>query len=149
MLPFARVSIIGLGLIGSSIARAVREHMPTVRLTGHDTDPQVRQTADRLHLCDDIADTAGAAVTDADLVILCVPVGAMESAAREIADDLPQDAIVSDVGSVKASAAASLRAALPGAGWARGSCPPTLWPAPSIAGRKRVSRRCSTAAGAS
>jgi cyclohexadieny/prephenate dehydrogenase len=115
MLPFARVSIIGLGLIGSSIARAVREHMPTVRLTGHDTDPQVRQTADRLHLCDDIADTAGAAVTDADLVILCVPVGAMESAAREIADDLPQDAIVSDVGSVKASAAASLRAALPGA----------------------------------
>jgi cyclohexadieny/prephenate dehydrogenase len=115
MLPFARVSIIGLGLIGSSIARAVRQHMPTVRLTGHDADPQVRQTADQLQLCDDIADTAGAAVTDADLVILCVPVGAMESAAREIADDLPQDAIVSDVGSVKASAAASLRAALPGA----------------------------------
>lgn len=113
MLPFARVSIIGLGLIGSSIARAVRQHMPTVRLTGHDADPRVRQTADRLQLCDDIADTAGAAVTDADLVILCVPVGAMESVAREIADDLPPDAIVSDVGSVKASAAAALRQALP------------------------------------
>jgi cyclohexadieny/prephenate dehydrogenase len=115
MLPFARISIIGLGLIGSSIARAVRQHMPTVRLTGHDADPQVRQTADRLQLCDDIADAAGAAVTDADLVILCVPVGAMESAAREIADDLPPDAIVSDVGSVKANAAAALRQALPNA----------------------------------
>jgi cyclohexadieny/prephenate dehydrogenase len=115
MLPFARVSIIGLGLIGSSVARAVRQHMPTVRLTGHDADPQVRQTADLLQLCDDIADTAGAAVTDADLVILCVPVGAMESVAREIADDLPSDAIVSDVGSVKASAAVALRKALPDA----------------------------------
>jgi len=113
MLPFARVSVIGLGLIGSSIARGVRQHMPTVRLTGHDADPRVRQMADRLQLCDDIADSAGAAVTDADLVILCVPVGAIESVAREIADDLPPDAIVSDVGSVKANAAAAMRKALP------------------------------------
>ena len=113
MLPFARVSIIGLGLIGSSIAHAVRQHMPTVRLTGHDADPEVRAIADRLQLCDDIADSAGAAVTDADLVILCVPVGAMETAAREIAGELPADAIVSDVGSSKAGVAAALRAALP------------------------------------
>lgn len=113
MLPFARVSIIGLGLIGSSVARAVRQHMPTVRLTGHDADPQVRSVADRLQLCDDIADSAGAAVTDADLVLLCVPVGAMASAARDIAPDLPADAIVSDVGSSKAGVAAALRAALP------------------------------------
>lgn len=113
MLPFARVSIIGLGLIGSSIARAVRQHMPTVRLTGHDADPQVRATADRLQLCDDVADTAGAAVTDADLVILCVPVGAMAAVAREIADELPADAVVSDVGSSKAGVAAALREALP------------------------------------
>ena len=115
MLPFARVSIIGLGLIGSSIARAVRQHMPTVRLTGHDADPEVRAAAERLQLCDDIADTAGAAVTDADFVILCVPVGAMEEVARAIADDLPADAIVSDVGSVKAGVSATLRAALPNA----------------------------------
>ena len=113
MLPFARVSIIGLGLIGSSIARAVRAHMPTVRLTGHDADPQVRTIADRLQLCDDIADTAGAAVTDADLVILCVPVGAVADVAREIADELPADAIVSDVGSSKAGVADALRRALP------------------------------------
>ncbi|HEV2569771.1 prephenate/arogenate dehydrogenase family protein [Sphingomonas sp.] len=114
MLPFARVSIIGLGLIGSSIARAVRVHMPTVRLTGHDADPQVLATADRLQLCDDLADTAGAAVTDADLVILCVPVGAARSVAREIADDLPTEAVISDVGSSKTGVAAALREALPG-----------------------------------
>ena len=113
MLPFARVSIIGLGLIGSSIARAVRDSMPTVVLTGHDADPQVRETARELKLCDDVADTAGAAVTDADLVILCVPLGAMEAVAASIAADLPPEAIVSDVGSSKAAVAAALGAALP------------------------------------
>jgi cyclohexadieny/prephenate dehydrogenase len=113
MLPFARVSIIGLGLIGSSIARAVRAHMPTVRLTGHDADADVRAIADRLQLCDDIADNAGAAVTDADLVILCVPVGAVRAIAEEIASDLPPEAIVSDVGSSKAGVANALKAALP------------------------------------
>ena len=113
MLPFARVSIIGLGLIGSSIARAVRDSMPTVVLTGHDADPQVRETARGLKLCDDVADTAGAAVTDADLVILCVPLCAMESVAASIAADLPPEAIVSDVGSSKAAVAAALGAALP------------------------------------
>jgi cyclohexadieny/prephenate dehydrogenase len=113
MLPFARVSIIGLGLIGSSIARAVRVHMPTVRLTGHDADPTVRAIADRLQLCDDIADTAGAAVTDADLVILCVPVGAVGALAAEIAPELPADAIVTDVGSSKAGVATALTASIP------------------------------------
>jgi cyclohexadieny/prephenate dehydrogenase len=113
MLPFARVSIIGLGLIGSSIARAVRQYMPTVRLTGHDASAAVRETARRIDLLDDIADHAGAAVTDADLVILCVPVGAMGAVAAEIAADLPPDAIVSDVGSCKASVAQALSAALP------------------------------------
>jgi cyclohexadieny/prephenate dehydrogenase len=114
VLPFARVAIIGLGLIGSSIARGVRAHMPGARLTGHDTDPEVRETARRIGLVDDVADQAGAAVTDADLVILCVPVGAIGGAAAEIAADLPADAIVSDVGSCKAEVTTALLAALPG-----------------------------------
>ena len=125
MLPFARVSIIGLGLIGSSIARAVQIHMPTVRLTGHDADPSVRERANALGFLDDVTDTAGAAVTDADLVILCVPVGAMGAVAESIVDDLPADAIVSDVGSSKASVIAALEAALPGA---------TIIPAHPVAG---------------
>ncbi|MDH7973859.1 prephenate/arogenate dehydrogenase family protein [Sphingomonas sp. AR_OL41] len=128
MLPFARVTIIGIGLIGSSIARAVRVHMPTVRLTGFDADPEVRATADALQLFDDVADTAGTAVIDADLVILCVPVGAMGEAAATFAADLPADAIVSDVGSCKAEVARALGAALPGA---------TIVPAHPVAGTER------------
>ena len=125
MLPFARVTIIGLGLIGSSVARAVQAQMPTVRLTGHDASPEVRERARRIGFCDDVTDTAGAAVVDADLVIFCVPVGAMAAAAAEIADDLPADAIVSDVGSSKESVLAALRGALPNA---------TIIPAHPVAG---------------
>jgi cyclohexadieny/prephenate dehydrogenase len=128
MLPFSRVSVIGLGLIGSSIAHAVRERMPTVRLTGHDASAEVRAIADALELVDDVADTPGAAVTDADLVILCVPVCAMGAVAAEIAADLPAEAIVSDVGSCKAEVAAALAEALPGA---------TVIPAHPVAGTER------------
>jgi cyclohexadieny/prephenate dehydrogenase len=113
MLPFARISIIGLGLIGSSIARAVQATMPTVRVTGHDADPAVRERARELGFVDDATDTPGAAVIDADLVILCVPVGAMGAVAESIADDLPADAIVSDVGSSKSSVLAAITTALP------------------------------------
>jgi cyclohexadieny/prephenate dehydrogenase len=113
MLPFSRITIVGLGLIGSSLCRAIRAEMPTVRVTGHDADPAVRDIARRIDLADDVTDTAGAAVTDADLVILCVPVRAMGAAAAEIADDLPADCIVSDVGSCKADVLAQLKRALP------------------------------------
>jgi cyclohexadieny/prephenate dehydrogenase len=114
MLPFARVSLIGLGLIGSSIARAVRASMPNVVLCGFDADPETRETSKALKLVDDVADSAGAAVIDADLVILCVPVGAMGDVAASLKDDLPPEAIISDVGSSKASVLAALMTALPG-----------------------------------
>jgi cyclohexadieny/prephenate dehydrogenase len=114
MLPFSRIAVIGLGLIGSSIARAVREAMPTARVTAHDADADVRETARRLDLADDVTDTPGAAVLDADLVILCVPVGAIGTVAAEIAADVPADCVVSDVGSSKAGILAALTAALPG-----------------------------------
>jgi cyclohexadieny/prephenate dehydrogenase len=113
MLPFARIAIIGLGLLGSSIARAVRAHMPGAAITGHDANPETRETARVLGLVDDVADNAGAAVTDADLVILCVPVGSMGAVASAIADDLPADALISDVGSSKTNVLAALTAALP------------------------------------
>lgn len=115
MLPFARVTILGLGLIGSSIARGIRQHMPSVRVTGYDADPAVRETAVAIELCDDVADNAGTAVIDADLVILCVPVGAMGAVAAEFAADLPAEAIVSDVGSSKLSVIEAVRDALPNA----------------------------------
>ena len=113
MIPFARVSIIGLGLIGSSVARAVKAQMPTVRVTGYDVDADVRARAVELGLCDDVSDQPGSAVIDADLVMFCVPVGVMGSVAEAIADDVPSDAIISDVGSCKQSVAEALAAALP------------------------------------
>ena len=114
MLPFARVAIVGMGLIGSSLARAVRATMPTVRLSVTDADPVVRARLLDLDLADDVADTAGAAVIDADLVILCVPVGAMAAVAADIAGDLSAGVVVSDVGSVKGAVLDALTAALPG-----------------------------------
>lgn len=113
MLPFARVTILGLGLIGSSLARAIRAEMPTVRVTGHDANPEVREIARRIDLCDDITDTPGASVIDADLVVLCVPPGAMAAAAASIAADLPREAILSEVASCQASVIAAIREVLP------------------------------------
>ena len=128
MLPFERVALIGLGLIGSSIARAVRVVMPSVTVTGHDASAEVRSAATRLGFCHDVTDTSGAAVIDADLVILCAPVGAAGAVAAAIAADLPADAVVSDVGSSKGSVMAALREALPHA---------TIVPAHPVAGTER------------
>ncbi len=113
MLPFERVAIIGMGLIGSSLARAVRALMPTVRLTVHDADADVRARVLALDLADDVTDTAGAAVVDADLVVLCVPVRAMRAIAESFAADLSPGAVVSDVGSVKGQVLSDLGAVLP------------------------------------
>lgn len=115
MLPFANITIIGLGLIGSSIAHGVKANMPSARITGYDADPAVRARVQELGFCDDVADSAGAAVIDADLVMLCVPVGAMAAIAADMAEDLPKDAVISDVGSSKGNVIASLQAALPDA----------------------------------
>lgn len=101
MLPFQRVAILGLGLIGSSLARAIRARMPTVALTGTDSDPAVRARVEELGLLDDVADSAGAAVVDADLVVLAAPLGSFASIGAEIAAELAPGAIVSDVGSAK------------------------------------------------
>ena len=109
-----RLAIIGLGLIGSSIARAVKERLPDVMVTGHDANSDVRDIARTLGLCDAVIDDAAGAVADADLVILAVPVGGMAAAASAMASGLGQDTIISDVGSSKASVAEALGQVLPG-----------------------------------
>jgi cyclohexadieny/prephenate dehydrogenase len=115
MLPFAHIAIIGLGLIGSSVARAIRANMPDAKITGYDTNTGVRERARALGFCDNIAESAGAAASNADLVMLCVPVGAMGPVAESFASDLPSGTVVSDVGSCKQSVFDALSAALPGA----------------------------------
>jgi len=110
---FERVAIIGLGLLGGSLGLALREHCPHVATTGFDADPGVRARARERGLAGAICDSAAAAVADADLVVLCVPVGAMEAVAGELAECLKPGAVVSDVGSCKASVQRALAAALP------------------------------------
>ena len=113
-MSFQRVAIIGLGLIGGSIGLAVREHLPGVTTRGYDADPAVRGRAAERQLADEICDSPEAAAAEADLVILCVPVGAMGEAARAVAPALAPGAVVSDVGSSKLGIAQALAAALPG-----------------------------------
>jgi cyclohexadieny/prephenate dehydrogenase len=109
-----RVAIIGLGLLGGSIGLAVKAHLPGVTTSGYDADPATRARAAERGLADRIDESAADAVRDADLVIFCVPPGAMGDAAREIAGVLPKGALVSDVGSSKVAIAKALAEALPG-----------------------------------
>ncbi|MET4132673.1 cyclohexadieny/prephenate dehydrogenase [Porphyrobacter sp. MBR-155] len=108
-----RVAIIGLGLLGGSIGLAVQARGLDIATTGWDRDPQVRAKAAERGLVGRVCDTAAEAVASADLVILCVPVGAMGDAARELAPGLSPHAIISDVGSSKEAVADALSAALP------------------------------------
>ncbi|WP_338427082.1 prephenate/arogenate dehydrogenase family protein [Sphingopyxis kveilinensis] len=108
-----RVAIVGLGLIGSSIARAVKARLPGIAVTGYDASDAVRDEARTLGLGDMIADDPAAAVADADLVVLAVPVGRMADAAAAIRPGLIPRAIISDVGSSKAGVAAALAKTLP------------------------------------
>jgi cyclohexadieny/prephenate dehydrogenase len=110
-----RVAIIGLGLLGGSIGLAIEARRLGITTTGWDRDTSVRERAAARGLVGTVCDTAVAAVADADLVILCVPVGAMGDAAGAIAPGLARHAIISDVGSSKAAVAEALAAALPGA----------------------------------
>lgn len=98
---YNKVALIGLGLIASSVALAAREAEIIGRITGTSRSPKTRATARQLQLCDEIADNAAAAVRNADLVMLCVPVGAMSKVMSEIKPHLKPGAVVTDVGSVK------------------------------------------------
>ncbi len=98
---YDRVALIGLGLIASSMCHAMRRAGLAGEIVGYARSAETRDTAREIGLCDQIYDTAAEAAKDADLVVLCVPVGAMESVAQEIGPFLKQGATVSDVGSVK------------------------------------------------
>lgn len=112
-MTISRVAIIGLGLIGGSIGLAVREMLPGVATTGWDADAAVRRRAAERGLAGTICEAAGDAVREAELVILCVPVGAMNAAAEAIAADLIPGTIVSDVGSSKRRVGEALARTLP------------------------------------
>ncbi|MFV2093362.1 MAG: prephenate/arogenate dehydrogenase family protein [Hyphomicrobiales bacterium] len=100
---FDRLAIFGIGLLGSSLALAVRQGGLARQIVAFDTDAEVRAKARELGLADVVCDTAEDAAKGADLAVLCVPVGVMAPVAEAIGRHLPPGAIVTDTGSVKVS----------------------------------------------
>ena len=98
---YQRVALIGLGLIASSMSHAMRRAGLAGEIVGTARSAETRQIATDLKLCDVVTQTAAEAVQGADLVVLAVPVGAMEAVAKEISLHLADGATVTDVGSVK------------------------------------------------
>jgi cyclohexadieny/prephenate dehydrogenase len=98
---FERVALIGLGLIGSSLALAIQRGGLARHVVGHARSPKTRKIAGEIGLAERVCESAADAVSDADLVILCVPVGACAEVAKEIGPKLKAGAVLTDVGSVK------------------------------------------------
>ncbi|MEZ5890987.1 MAG: prephenate/arogenate dehydrogenase family protein [Xanthobacteraceae bacterium] len=98
---FNRLALIGVGLIGSSIARAARAQGIVRSIVATARSGATRARVAELGLADQVLDTNAATVAGADLVILCTPVGQCGQVAAEIAPHLAAGAILSDVGSVK------------------------------------------------
>jgi cyclohexadieny/prephenate dehydrogenase len=98
---YERVALIGLGLIASSMGHAMKRDGIAGEIVGFAKTAETRETALKLGFVDRVAESAADAVEDADLVVICVPVGAMETVAREIGPRLKTGATVTDVGSVK------------------------------------------------
>ena len=100
-MSYNRVALIGLGLIASSMFWAMKRAGFKGEVAGFARSAETRETARRIGLCDTVCDSLEEVVTGADLVVLCVPVGAMGPIAKNIAPYLASGATVTDVGSVK------------------------------------------------
>ena len=100
---FDTIAIVGLGLIGSSIARAARAQGAVRSIVATARSPQTRKRVVELGIADKVVETNAEAVEGADLVIVCVPVGVCGAVAKEIGPHLKAGATISDVGSVKGS----------------------------------------------
>jgi cyclohexadieny/prephenate dehydrogenase len=110
---FDRLAIIGTGLIGSSIARAARAQnaVRTIVATSHSL--KTRKRIAELGIADKVAETNAEAAKDADLIIVCVPVGVCGDVAKEIGPHLKPGAMISDVGSVKGAIVRDMAPHLP------------------------------------
>lgn len=98
---YNRVALIGLGLIASSMAHAMREAGLVGEIVGTARSPETRETALKIGVCDRVTETPVDAVKEADLVVLATPVGVMGRITQDIAPHLAQGATLTDVGSVK------------------------------------------------
>jgi len=110
---YDRVALIGLGLIASSMAHAMKAKGLAREIVGYARSAETRAAALEIGFCDRVTDTAAEAVVGADLVVLAVPVGAMGAIAAQIGPHLAQGATVTDVGSVKQAVIAAVAPHIP------------------------------------
>ena len=110
---FQRIAIVGFGLIGSSLGRAIKQHGLAGTLIAIDRDPAARAEIETLGLADEVTGDLVAGVADADLVILATPVSTYAEIGQAMAPALKPGAIVSDVGSVKQVVLRDLAPVLP------------------------------------
>ena len=110
---FEKIALIGIGLIGGSIALAARRGGFARKIVAATRRPETAETANRLKLVDHCGTDLAAACEDADLVIVCTPVGACGEATRIIASKLKPGCIVSDVGSVKQAVVDAMQPHIP------------------------------------
>jgi len=109
---FEHVTLIGTGLIGASLARGLREKKLVSSLIGYDLDDHVSQRAQAIGVVDEAISEFASAVSNANLIILATPVGAIDSICEALDAHAPEGAIIMDVGSIKgtvAKAASKLR----------------------------------------
>lgn len=110
---FDRLALIGLGLIGSSLAHVARQKNLARHIVAIDASEEVCARVSELKLADTVTSNIVEGVRGADCVILCVPVGACGSVAEAMQSSLKQGAIISDVGSVKGSIVAQVTPFIP------------------------------------
>ena len=111
--PFERVALIGIGLIGSSLARVLRRDSPGTMIAACARRPETLEAVRWLGIADLATDDPVEAVAGADLVVFATPLSAYAEIAKRIAPALRQGAIVTDVGSVKEAAIRELQPFLP------------------------------------
>lgn len=98
---FQRVSIIGIGLLGASVAQAAKQYLPGITVTVWARNPQTRKKCAEQPWCDTVESTPEAAVKNADIVIIATPVATIPALVEQVAPFLAPGATVTDVGSTK------------------------------------------------
>ncbi|MDZ7810056.1 MAG: prephenate dehydrogenase/arogenate dehydrogenase family protein [Arhodomonas sp.] len=130
MTPIRQLTVIGMGLIGSSLAQALRAAGAVERVVAVGRDEATPQRAVALGVADEGSTDPAAAVAGADMVVIGVPLGAVRGVLAAIAEALPPEAVITDVGSVKGSVVADARAVF-------GELPPRFVPGHPVAGTER------------
>jgi len=133
---FKRVAIIGLGLIGGSLASAIRQHRLADQVVGYDRRSEELALGEDLGVIDQAADSLEQAVRGSDLVVLAVPVRATRAVLTELKPFLGQDTVLSDVGSTKSSFVADVEAVF-------GKLSPHVIPGHPIAGSEKSGIRAA------